>query len=47
MLIAYIKAFHLIAIIAWVAGLLYLPRIFVYHAEVGPGTPQSETFKIM
>ncbi|MFD0985792.1 protoporphyrinogen oxidase HemJ [Methyloligella solikamskensis] len=47
MLLAYIKAFHIIAIIAWMAGLLYLPRLFVYHAEAGAGTPQSETFKVM
>jgi len=47
MLLAYIKAFHVIAIIAWMAGLLYLPRLFVYHAETGAGSPQSETFKVM
>jgi len=43
----WVKAFHLLSIIAWMAGMLYLPRLYVYHAEVGPGTPQSETFKIM
>ena len=43
----WLKAVHVIAIVAWMAALLYLPRLFVYHAEVGPGTPQSETFKIM
>ena len=43
----WIKALHIIAVIAWMAGMLYLPRLFVYHAEAGPGTPQSETFKIM
>ncbi len=42
-----LKAAHVIAVIAWMAGMLYLPRLFVYHAEVGPGTPQSETFKVM
>lgn len=42
----WIKALHVIAIIAWMAGLLYLPRLFVYHAETGPG-PQSQTFKTM
>ena len=42
----WIKALHVIAIISWMAGLLYLPRIFVYHAGVGPG-PQSEIFKTM
>jgi protoporphyrinogen IX oxidase len=47
MLLAYIKAFHIIAVISWMAGLLYLPRLFVYHAESAKGSPQSETFKIM
>lgn len=42
----WIKALHVVAIISWMAGLLYLPRLFVYHADVGPGA-QSETFKIM
>ena len=40
------KSLHLIAVISWMAGLLYLPRIFVYHAETKEDT-QSETFKIM
>ncbi len=43
----YLKALHLIAAFAWMAGMLYLPRLYVYHAEVGPGTPQAETFKVM
>ena len=47
MLLAYIKAFHVIAIIAWMAGLLYLPRLFVYHAQSKTGSEQSETFKVM
>jgi putative membrane protein len=47
MLLAYIKAFHVIAIIAWMAGLLYLPRLFVYHAESRKSSEQSETFKVM
>lgn len=47
MLLAYIKAFHIIAIIAWMAGLLYLPRLFVYHAASKPGSEQSDTFKVM
>ena len=47
MLLAYIKAFHLIAVIAWMAGLLYLPRLFVYHAASKVGSEQSETFKVM
>ena len=47
MLLAYVKAFHVIAIIAWMAGLLYLPRLFVYHAASKNGSEQSETFKVM
>ena len=47
MLLAYIKAFHVIAVIAWMAGLLYLPRLFVYHAASKIGSEQSETFKVM
>ena len=43
----WLKAVHVIAIIAWMAAMLYLPRLFVYHAEAGPGTPQGETFKVM
>ena len=41
------KALHLIAVISWMAGLLYLPRIFVYHAETRENKEQSETFKLM
>ena len=41
------KALHIIGVIAWMAGLLYLPRLFVYHAEAAPGSNRSETFKIM
>jgi putative membrane protein len=47
MFLAYIKAFHIIAVIAWMAGLLYLPRLFVYHAMSKTGSEQSETFKVM
>jgi putative membrane protein len=47
MFLAYIKAFHIIAVIAWMAGLLYLPRLFVYHAMSEVGSAQSETFKVM
>lgn len=47
MLLVYLKAFHIIAVISWMAGLLYLPRLFVYHAESAKRSPQSETFKIM
>ena len=41
------KALHLIAVVSWMAGLLYLPRIFVYHAETKENIGQSETFKLM
>lgn len=43
----WIKALHVIAVIAWMAGQLYLPRLFVYHATSPVGSPQSETFKVM
>jgi protoporphyrinogen IX oxidase len=43
----WIKAFHIIAVIAWMAGMLYLPRLYVYHCEVAPTSPESERFKIM
>ncbi len=43
----WILAFHIIAVIAWMAGMLYLPRLFVYHCETIPGTPESERFKVM
>ncbi|HKC33990.1 MAG TPA: CopD family protein, partial [Xanthobacteraceae bacterium] len=43
----WVKAFHIIAVIAWMAGMLYLPRLFVYHCAAAPGSPQSETFKTM
>ncbi len=43
----WLKALHIIAIIAWMAGMLYLPRLFVYHVAVPRGSPTSETFKIM
>jgi len=41
------KAFHLISVIAWMAGLFYLPRLFVYHCQVASGSAQSELFKVM
>ncbi len=47
MLYLWIKSFHIIAVIAWMAGMLYLPRLFVYHCEAEPGSKQSETFKVM
>lgn len=43
----WIKALHIISVIAWMAGLLYLPRLFVYHTEAKPGSELSETLKIM
>lgn len=43
----WIKALHVLSVISWMAGLLYLPRLFVYHANVEPGTNASETFKVM
>ena len=43
----WVKAVHVMAVIAWMAGLLYLPRLFVYHADVPVGSPQSELFKTM
>jgi putative membrane protein len=47
MLYAWIKAFHIISVIAWMAGMLYLPRLFVYHCAAEKGSVQSETFKLM
>ena len=44
---AWFKALHLVAVISWMAGLLYLPRLFVYHCEAERGSQQSETFKLM
>lgn len=44
---SWIKALHVIAVISWMAGLLYMPRLFVYHCESEAGSQQSETFKIM
>jgi protoporphyrinogen IX oxidase len=43
----WLKAFHIIAVISWMAGMLYLPRLFVYHAAAKVGSDQSETFKVM
>jgi len=43
----WIKAFHIIAVIAWMAGMLYLPRLFVYHAEVAANSSESAKFKVM
>ena len=43
----WLKAFHIIAVISWMAGMLYLPRLFVYHCETTPGTAEYERFKLM
>ena len=43
----WIKAFHIIAVIMWMAGMLYLPRLFVYHCETTPGSAESARFKVM
>lgn len=43
----WVLALHVISVIAWMAGLFYLPRLFVYHVEAAPGSEKSETFKIM
>jgi putative membrane protein len=47
MLYLWLKAFHVVAVIAWMAATLYLPRLFVYHCDAPKGSIQSETFKIM
>ena len=47
LLYPWIKAVHIISVVAWMAGLLYLPRLFVYHAGVAPGSEAAETFKVM
>jgi putative membrane protein len=41
------KAFHIIAMIAWMAGMFYLPRLYVYHCDLRPGSAESERFKVM
>jgi len=43
----WVKALHVMAVISWMAGMLYLPRLFVYHCEAEKGSKQSETFKLM
>jgi putative membrane protein len=47
MLYLWLKALHVIAVISWMAGMLYLPRLFVYHCDAEVGSRQSETFKVM
>jgi len=46
-MVPWVKALHVIAVIAWMAGMLYLPRLFVYHADAPKGSALSETFKVM
>lgn len=46
-LYTWLKALHVIAVIAWMAGMLYLPRLYVYHVGTKPGSEMSETFKVM
>lgn len=41
------KAFHIISVIAWMSGMFYLPRLYVYHCETRPGSAESERFKVM
>ena len=43
----WIKSLHIISMVAWMAGMLYLPRLFVYHCDAEPGSDKSETFKVM
>ena len=43
----WVKALHVMSVIAWMAALLYLPRLFVYHVDAAPGSDRSETFKVM
>lgn len=43
----WLKAAHVIAVISWMAGMLYLPRLFIYHCGAAPGSEMSETFKVM
>jgi len=43
----WLRALHVVAVISWMAGLLYLPRLFVYHCDAPAGSPMSETFKVM
>ena len=46
-MVLWIKVLHVIAVISWMAGLLYLPRLIIYHFDSKPGSDQSETFKVM
>jgi putative membrane protein len=46
-MVLWVKALHIVSVIAWMAGMLYLPRLFVYHAEAAKGSETSEIFKVM
>ena len=46
-LYSWLKALHIISVVAWMAGMLYLPRLYVYHCAAKPGSEMSETFKVM
>ena len=46
-MVLWLKTLHIIAIIVWMAGMLYLPRLFVYHADAPKGSSMSDTFKVM
>ena len=43
----WIKALHVVAMVAWMSGLFYLPRLYVYHCQVAPGSAEGERFKVM
>ena len=43
----WVKALHVVSMVAWMAGMLYLPRLFVYHVDSGAGSPQAKTFAVM
>lgn len=43
----WVKVIHILAVISWMAGLLYLPRLYVYHSQVSPGSEADEKFKVM
>lgn len=45
--VLWLKALHLVAVMSWMAGMLYLPRLFVYHADTAVGSQQDATFKVM
>ena len=47
MVYLWVKVVHILAVVSWMVGMLYMPRLFVYHAEAGPGSPQAATFAVM